>query len=350
MRLAYAISQGSYGAQMLNYFLSRILIFVPTFIGVTLISFGFIRVLPGDPIIVMAGERGLTDERYAELSAQFGFDRPFHIQFWEYLTGVLQGDLGNSFVTKRPVWDEFFALFPATLELSVCAMIFAVLLGLPAGIIAAVNRGKFLDRTLMSSALVGYSMPIFWWALLLIIVFSGILGWTPVSGRIDLLYYFPDPTGFMIIDSIASGEKGALTSALRHLVLPTIVLGTIPLAVIARQTRSAMLEVLGEDYIRTARAKGLTPGRINGIHALRNAMIPVITVIGLSVGTLLGGAILTETIFSWPGIGKWILDSISRRDYPVVQGGLLLIAVMVMIVNLTVDVLYAVINQKIRKR
>ncbi|NVO25038.1 ABC transporter permease subunit [Donghicola mangrovi] len=335
---------------MLKYFASRLLTFIPTFIGVTLISFAFIRLLPGDPIIVMAGERGMSPERHAELTAQFGFDQPMYIQFWNYLTGVLHGDLGNSFVTKKPVWDEFFALFPATLELSICAMIFAVALGLPAGVIAAVNRGKFFDRTLMSTALIGYSMPIFWWALLLIIVFSGILKWTPVSGRIDLIYYFPNASGFMIYDALMSGQSGALWSAIRHLILPTIVLGTIPLAVIARQTRSAMLEVLGEDYIRTARAKGMSPARVNAVHALRNALIPVITVIGLSVGTLLAGAILTETIFSWPGIGKWMVDSIFRRDYPVVQGGLLLIAVMVMIVNLTVDVLYGIINPKIRKR
>lgn len=334
---------------MLKFVLSRLLTFLPTFFGVTLISFAFIRVLPGDPIIVMAGERGMSEERYNALMQQFGFDKPMLQQYGEYLWGVLHGDLGNSFVTKRPVWDEFFTLFPATLELSICAMIFAVALGLPAGVIAAVNRGKFFDRTLMSTALIGYSMPIFWWALLLIIVFSGNLGWTPVSGRISLLYYFDDVTGFMLIDSFLSGEKGAFSSAVQHLILPTIVLGTIPLAVIARQTRSAMLEVLSEDYIRTARAKGMSPGRVNGIHALRNALIPVITVIGLSVGTLLAGAILTETIFSWPGIGKWMVDSIFRRDYPVVQGGLLLIAVMVMIVNLTVDVLYGFINPKIRK-
>ena len=181
-------------------------------------------------------------------------------------------------------------------------------------------------------------------------MFSGNLGWTPVSGRIDLLYFFPSVTGFMLIDSLLSGQSGAFLSAVRHLILPTVVLATIPLAVIARQTRSAMLEVLGEDYIRTARAKGMGPGRVNGIHALRNAMIPVVTVIGLSVGTLLAGAILTETIFSWPGIGKWMIDSIFRRDYPVVQGGLLLVAVMVMIVNLIVDLLYGLINPKIRKR
>ncbi|NCO15746.1 MAG: ABC transporter permease subunit [Alphaproteobacteria bacterium] len=335
---------------MFKYILSRLLTFLPTFFGVTLISFAFIRVLPGDPIVVMAGERGVTAERYQELVTQFGFDRPLIVQYGDYLWGVLQGDLGNSFVTKKPVWDEFFALFPATLELSFCAMIFAVALGLPAGVIAAVNRGKFFDRALMSTALIGYSMPIFWWALLLIIVVSGWLGWTPVSGRISLLYYFSDSTGFMLIDSLMSGQKGAFASAVSHLILPTIVLGTIPLAVIARQTRSAMLEVLSEDYIRTARAKGLSPARVNGVHALRNALIPVITVIGLSVGTLLAGAILTETIFSWPGIGKWMVDSIFRRDYPVVQGGLLLIAVMVMIVNLSVDVLYGYINPKIRKR
>ncbi|WP_296425537.1 ABC transporter permease subunit [Yoonia sp.] len=335
---------------MLRYILARLVTFVPTFIGVTLISFAFIRVLPGDPIIVMAGERGMTEERYQSLVEELGFDRPVLEQYWHYLGGIVQGDLGQSFVTKRPVWDEFFALFPATLELSICAMILAIALGLPAGVIAAVNRGKFFDRALMSTALVGYSMPIFWWALLLIIVFSGNLAWTPVSGRIDLLYYFDNTTGFMLIDSILSGQKGAFGSAVRHLILPTIVLGTIPLAVIARQTRSAMLEVLSEDYIRTARAKGLSPARINGVHALRNALIPVITVIGLSIGTLLAGAILTETIFSWPGIGKWMVDSISRRDYPVVQGGLLLIAVMVMIVNLIVDVLYGFINPKIRKR
>jgi len=334
---------------MIGFMLRRLLTFLPTFFGVTIISFAFIRLLPGDPIIVMAGERGMSDERYAELQAQFGFDRPILQQYGEYVWGVLQGDLGESFVTKRPVWDEFFALFPATLELSVCAMFFAVALGLPAGVIAAVNRGKFFDRALMSTALVGYSMPIFWWALLLIILFSGVWGITPVSGRISLLYFFDTPTGFMLIDSWISGQAGAFRSAVVHLILPTIVLGTIPLAVIARQTRSAMLEVLSEDYIRTARAKGLTPARVTGVHALRNAMIPVITVIGLSVGTLLAGAILTETIFSWPGIGKWMVDSIYRRDYPVVQGGLLLIAVMVMIVNLTVDVLYGFINPKIRK-
>lgn len=334
---------------MLKFLLRRLGTFIPTFIGVSLAAFLFIRMLPGDPILLMAGERGMTDERYNALMQQFGFDQPVWKQYLDYILGVLQGDLGVSFSTKKPVWDEFFTLFPATLELSLCAVIVAVALGIPAGIVAALNRGRFFDQSLMATSLVGYSMPIFWWALLLIIVFSGVLGWTPVSGRISLMYFFPDVTGFMLIDSLLSGQKGAFGSAVHHLVLPTIVLATIPLAIFARQTRSAMLEVLGEDYIRTARAKGLSPFRVNGLHALRNALIPVVTVIGLQVGTLMAGAILTETIFSWPGVGKWMIDSIFRRDYQAVQGGLLLIAIFVMIVNLTVDVLYGLINPRIRK-
>ncbi len=258
------------------------------------------------------------------------------------------GISASSVVTKRSVFDDFFTLFPATLELTICAMIFAIALGVPAGVIAATRRGSWVDQSIMGAALVGYSMPIFWWGLLLIILFSGVLGWTPVSGRISLVYFFPSVTGFMLIDSLLSGQKGAFASAVSHLILPTIVLGTVPLAVIARQTRSAMLEVLGEDYIRTARAKGMSTARVVGVHALRNALIPVVTTIGLQTGVLLAGAILTETIFSWPGVGKWMVDSIFRRDYPSVQGGLLLIASMVMVVNLIVDLLYGLINPRIR--
>ncbi|MEX3009991.1 ABC transporter permease subunit [Hoeflea sp. TYP-13] len=333
---------------MFFYFLRRFGVLVPTFFGVTIASFAFIRLLPGDPVLLMAGERGLTPERHAELLKQFGFDRPLWQQYLDYFFGIFQGDLGNSLVTKKPVLEEFFTLFPATLELSLCAIVFAMVFGITAGVVAAVKRGSWFDQSIMGTALVGYSMPIFWWGLLLIILFSGILKWTPVSGRISLIYFFPQVTGFMLIDSLLSGQKGAFTSAVSHLILPTIVLGTIPLAVIARQTRSAMLEVLGEDYVRTARAKGLAPSRVVGLHALRNALIPVITTIGLQVGVLLGGAILTETIFSWPGVGKWMVDSIFRRDYPSVQGGLLLIAVIVMIVNLIVDLLYGLVNPKIR--
>ena len=279
---------------------------------------------------------------------EFGYNRPIWEQYFDYLWKLLHGDMGYSLVTKQPVFSEFFTLFPATVELAICAMLLAILLGLPAGIISASKRGSFSDQAIMGTALVGYSMPIFWWGLLLIIVFSGWLGWTPVSGRISLMYYFEQNTGFMLIDSLISNQQGAFGSAVKHLILPTVVLATIPLAVIARQTRSAMLEILGEDYVRTARAKGLSMWRVIYIHALRNAMIPVVTVIGLSVGTLLTGAILTETIFSWPGIGKWMVDSISRRDYPVVQGGLLLIAAIVMVVNLLVDMTYGIINPRIR--
>lgn len=333
---------------MLRFIVQKFLILLPTLFGVTLLSFGFIRLIPGDPIELMAGERGIDPARHAELMAKLGFDKPWWEQYFYYLGDVIQGNLGTSIITKQPVVDEFLTLFPATVELSLVAIIFALLIGLPAGIIAAVKRGSWWDHTVMSAALTGYSMPIFWWALLLIIFFSGILGWTPVSGRISLLYFFEPVTGFMLIDSLLSGEKGAFWSALHHLVLPAIALGTIPMAVIARQTRSAMLEVLGEDYIRTARAKGLSSRRVIGMHALRNALIPVITVIGLQIGVLFAGAILTETIFSWPGIGKWMVDSIFRRDYPAVQGGLVMIAVIVMAINLTIDILYGLINPRIR--
>ncbi len=333
---------------MFQFFLRKLGLIAPTFIGVTIASFVFIRLLPGDPIILLAGERGVTPERYAELQAQFGYDRPLIIQYLDYLWNLLQGDLGVSISTKVPVLTEFLARFPATVELSLVAIILAVAVGIPAGVIAALRRGTVVDHSVMGVSLTGYSMPIFWWGLLLIILFSGILGWTPVSGRISLLYFIEPVTGFMLIDTLLAGDYAAFGSALRHLILPSIVLGTIPMAVIARQTRSAMLEVLGEDYIRTARAKGLTPWRVIMVHALRNALIVVVTVIGLQIGVLLAGAILTETIFAWPGIGKWMIDSISRRDYPSVQGGLLLIASIVMLVNLIVDLTYGFINPRIR--
>ncbi|MCJ8323538.1 MAG: ABC transporter permease subunit [Rhizobiales bacterium] len=335
---------------MLRFILHRLAILIPTFFGITLAAFTFIHLIPGDPIEVMAGERGVSPEKYAELMHAFGLDQPLWKQYLDYVWQLLHGDLGVSFVTKQPVLDEFFKLFPATVELSLIALIFAIVIGIPAGIIAAVKRGSIFDHSLMTLSLTGFSMPLFWWALLLIVTFSGTLGWTPVSGRISALYYFDNVTGFLLIDSWLSGQPGAFKSAVSHLILPTIALGTIPLATFARQTRSAMLETLNEDFIKTARAKGLSPVRVTVVHAFRNALIPIITVIGLSVGVLLGGAILTETIFSWPGIGKWMVDSIFRRDYAVVQGGLILIATMVIIVNLTVDVLYGLIDPRIRRK
>jgi dipeptide transport system permease protein len=228
-------------------------------------------------------------------------------------------------------------------------MLFAALIGLPAGTIAAAKRGSVYDQAMMGLSVTGYSMPIFWWGLLLIMFVGERWGLTPVSGRIDLIqYYFEPVTGFMVIDAWLSGQEGAVLDALHHLVLPGIVLGTIPLAVIARMTRSAMLEVLSEDYVRTARAKGLPVWRVIGLHALRNALIPVVTVIGLQVGALMAGAVLTETIFSWPGIGKWLIESIARRDYPALQGGVMLVSTIVIGVNLVVDLTYGLINPRIR--
>ncbi len=333
---------------MFALIVNRLGLLIPTFLGVTLIAFALIHLIPGDPIELMVGERGIDPQRHAQLMADMGLDKPLWQQYLVYIFNVFQGDLGSSLVTREPVLEEFFTLFPATLELSVAAMLFAVIIGLPAGILAAVKRGSVFDHTVMGISLTGYSMPIFWWGLLLILVFSVNLGWTPVSGRISVLYWVEPVTGFMLIDTLLADDTEAFVSALQHLILPAIVLGTIPLAVIARMTRSAMMEVIREDYIRVARSKGLSPLRIIAIHALRNALIPVVTVIGLQVGVLLAGAILTETIFSWPGIGKWLIDSIQRRDYPSVQGGILLVASIVMVVNLIVDLLYGLINPRIR--
>jgi dipeptide transport system permease protein len=334
---------------MLKFLLKRALLTIPTFFALMFVTFAAIRLVPGDPVEVRVGEHGISPERLAQFRHELGLDQPVWLQFWHYVVQLFHGDFGTSVVTNEKVLTEFLALFPATLELAFCAMLLATLVGLPAGAIAAVKRGTWFDQALMGLSVTGYSMPIFWWGLLLIMFVGERWGWTPVSGRIDLInYYFEPKTGFMVIDAWVSGQAGAVKDALRHLVLPAIVLGTVPLAVIARMTRSAMLEVLSEDYVRTARAKGLPAWRIFGVHAMRNALIPVITVIGLQVGALLAGAVLTETIFSWPGVGKWLIESINRRDYPALQGGVMLISAMVIVVNLLVDVLYGVINPRIR--
>ena len=334
---------------MIRFFLKRLALTIPTFIALMFITFVMLRLVPGDPIEVRMGERGISPERLAQLRHEMGLDQPLWRQFLDYVYALLHGDFGTSIVSKSPVLHEFLTLFPATLELTLTAMLFAVVLGVPAGVIAASRRGGVYDQTLMGLALTGYSMPIFWWGLILVLVMSNTLHLTPVSGRVDLIkFYYPSVTGFMLIDSIISGQKGAFMDAVRHLILPMIVLGTVPLAVIARMTRSSMLEVLEEDYVRTARAKGLSWTRVVGVHALRNALIPVVTVIGLQVGGLLAGAVLTETIFSWPGVGKWLIESINRRDYPALQGGIMLIATIVILVNLFIDMLYGLINPRIR--
>ncbi len=334
---------------MLIYLIRRVALTIPTFFALMFLTFFAIRLVPGDPIEVRMGERGVSPERLALLRHQLGLDQPLWKQFLEYAGQIARGDFGVSLATQQKVLTEFLTLFPATLELSLFAMLFAILVGLPAGAVAAVRRGGFFDQALMTVSLFGYSMPIFWWSLVLIMFFSVTLGVLPVSGRIDLINYsFDTPTGFMLIDAALSDQPGAVWDALRHLILPAIVLGTVPLGIIARMTRSAMLEVLSEDYVRTARAKGLSPLRVVGLHALRNAALPVVTVIGLSISGLMAGAVLTENIFSWPGVGSWLIQSIFRRDYPALQGGVLLVSGVVILVNLMVDLVYGLINPRIR--
>lgn len=335
---------------MLNFLLRRLATLLPTLIGVTLVAFGLIRLVPGDPIAIMMGERALDETTHARLMHELGLDQPLWRQYADYVGGLLHGDLGRSLVSHEPVSHEFLALFPATAELALFALLLAIVLGMALGTGAALRRGSLLDQGVMGVATVGYSMPVFWWGLILIMFFSVGLGWTPVSGRIAVEYDVQRVTGFMLIDAALHDEAGAWPSALRHLLLPALVLGTSTTAVIARMTRSSLLEVLREDYMRSARARGLSPARVVLVHGLRNALIPVITVIGLKVGSLLAGAVLTETIFSWPGIGKWLIDAIARRDYPVVQAGILISACTFIAVNLLVDLLYGVVNPRIRKQ
>ncbi len=338
---------------MIKFLLDKFFKIVPTIFGICLLSFLVIRFIPGDPVILLLGERGNDPEVYAQMKKSLGLDLPVYTQFFSYMGNILKGDLGKSIITGKSILSEFFSRFPATLELSFSAMIFALILGIPLGILAAVKRGTLWDFFLMSGSLVGYSMPIFWWGLLLILFFSVNLAITPVSGRIDVIYYIEPWTNFILIDSlqreVISQEGFApFLSALKHLILPTIAMGTIPMAVIARMTRSSMLEVLDEEYIKTAKAKGQSNFKIVFKHAFKNALIPIITVTGLMLGSMVTGAILTETIFSWPGIGKWIVASVNQRDYPAIQGGVLLIGTLVVLINRLVDVLYYWANPRLR--
>jgi dipeptide transport system permease protein len=333
---------------MLKLLLNKLLTLLPTLLGVTVVAFGLIRLVPGDPVLVMMGEGAMDAATHAQWMHRLGLDRPLWAQYLDYLGQLARGDLGQSLVSRQPVRDEFLALFPATVELALAALCLAVSLGLCMGIAAALRRGGWLDRMLMTVASVGYAMPVFWWGLILIMTFSVNLGWTPVTGRINVEFDVPRITGFMLWDAWRSGLPGAWASAWLHLLLPAVVLGTGPAAVIARMTRSSLLEVLREDYMRTARAKGLGPLRVVVVHGLRNALTPVLTVIGMQMGSLLAGAVLTETIFSWPGIGKWLIDAIGRRDYPVIQAGILISACTFIGVNALVDVLYGVVNPRMR--
>ncbi len=336
---------------MLQFLIKRILHSVPTLIGVSLVAFLLIRLVPGDPVLLLLGERGGSEEAVLEMRQNLGLDRPLWQQYLNFVGNAVTGDLGESIISKRSVWSEFLDRFPATIELSVLALFWSALLGIPLGVLAAVRRGKFLDHLVMSVSLIGYSMPIFWWGLILILFFSVQLGWTPVSGRMSAAFDVEPWSGFLLLDVWVRGQGWeAAWQALRHLFLPALVLGTIPMAAIARMTRSSLVEVLREDYVRTAKAKGLTRRQVVYGHALQNALLPVITVIGLMVGTLLTGAVLTETLFSWPGVGRWLVASVVARDYPVLQGGVFLLAIVIIAVNVGVDVLYTWFNPRLRDK
>lgn len=332
---------------MTRYLFRRLLELVPVFFGVILVVFVISRLTPGDPAVVMLGEKA-TPEAVAQLRRVLGLNDPLPVQFGRYLGRAVRGDFGRSIQSNERVVVDLATRFPATMELTFGAMLIASTVGVLTGVLAAARRNTWFDGVSMFVALFGFSMPIFWLGIMLILLFAWLLGWFPISGRLDLTVDLARVTNFYLLDALLTRNWTALGNALRHLVLPAVTLSTVPLAIIARMTRSSLLEVLRQDYVRTARAKGLTERRVVFGHALRNAAIPVITVIGLNVGSLLGGAILTETIFAWPGIGRLVVDAIFARDYPVVQGAVLVIAVVFVVVNLLVDLSYAALDPRIR--
>ena len=335
---------------MRSFLIRRFLYTLPTLIGVTIVVFSILYFIPGDPVQQLLGERGASSDAIQEMRAHLGLDKPIWQQYGLFLISLFQGDFGHSIVTGESVLKEFFYYFPATLELSFFALLWAFLLGIPLGIFAALKRNTFLDHAIVSVSLFGFSMSIFWWGLMLILIFSVTLGITPVSGRIDVLYDIPFVTGLYLIDVWFSEEKiQSFLNVLHHLLLPSLTLGTIPLAFIVRMTRSSVLETLAKDFIRTAKGKGLSFYKVFFHHALANALIPIITVIGFLTGTLLTGAILTETVFSWPGIGQWLIQAVLARDYPVIRGGILLIAFIIIGINIAVDVIYTKADPRMRK-
>jgi peptide/nickel transport system permease protein len=328
------------------YIIKRLLQIIPVVLGVTLIAFALIHLAPGDPVRTMLGQHA-TQQEIDDIRVKYGLDQPLFVQYFIWLGDVLQGDLGRSILSHEQVTIEIGARFPNTIELAIAAMIFAILIGVVAGIISATKQYSVADYSVMGVALFGISMPVFWLGIMLMMIFGVFLGWLPIGGRIDLLIPFNRITGFMVFDSIITGNVAALISVLRHLILPAIALGTIPMAIIARTTRSSMLEILRQDFIRTERAKGLSERNVIYKHAIRNAMVPVVTVIGLNFGLLLSGAILTETVFSWPGVGRLVVDAVYARDYPLVIGCILVFALVFVIVNLITDILYTYIDPRI---
>jgi peptide/nickel transport system permease protein len=332
---------------MLKFVVRRLLQMVPILLVLSILLFLFIHSLPGGPAIAVLGERA-TEESIEQFNEIQGLDEPLFVQYTRYMKNVLSGDLGTSIRTRQPVVEELKDKFPATVELGLSAMFFAIIVGVPLGFLAAKRYLGLLDHTSLFLSLIGISFPVFFLALLLKYVFAIQLGWLPTIGRLDITRSLEHPTNFYLLDAILAWDWPAFWDAVRHLILPAIALGTIPLAIVARITRASTLDVINEDYVRTARAKGLDPRVVDSRHVMRNALLPVVTVVGLQTGLLLTGAVLTETVFAWPGVGSWMLDAIRYRDYAVLQGGLLFFAFIVTLVNLLVDVSYAFLNPRIR--
>ena len=337
---------------MFVFIVGRCVRLVLVLLAITIVSFLFLHLIPGDPIAIRLGEHA-SPQQIALLTHEYGLDRPWWVQLVKYLGAVLRGDLGTSIADNQPVAQKLATYFPATVELTFGAMLVAVVVGVPVGVLAAVRRRSFFDAFAMSAVLLGVSIPVFWLGWMLVYLLAVLparagLDLFPISGRISLLYDIPPHTHLIVVDALLAGNPRAALDALWHLVLPAVTLGTIPLAIVAKITRGSMLEVLASDYVRTARAKGLSEGRVVVRHALRNALVPIITVLGLQTGLLLGGAVLTESVFAWPGVGRLAFDAISNRDMPVINGCVLLFATVFVVVNTLVDVLYALANPRIR--
>jgi peptide/nickel transport system permease protein len=332
---------------MLAYIIRRILIMIPTLLGVSIIVFLMLHLTPGDPAELLMGERA-SEAALEEIREHLGLNKPLYVQYGLFLKQLMKGDLGETIWTRQKVWIEVKQRFPATIELSIVALLISCVLGMIFGIVSATKQYSIFDYLSMLGALIGVSMPIFWLGLVFMLIFSLNLGWLPMSGRLSVGIELETITNFYILDAILTGNWQAFRDAVWHIIMPALTLSTIPTAIIARMTRSSMLEVLRQDYIKTAKAKGLSQFKVVFKHALRNALIPVVTTIGLQFGVLLCGAILTETIFAWPGVGKWIYDAVMQRDYMVIRGGTLFLASIFIVINLCVDVLYAVINPRIK--
>jgi peptide/nickel transport system permease protein len=332
---------------VLRFVVRRLMLLVPILLGLSILVFLWIRALPASPAVSLLGERA-TPESIAQIEEQYGLDEPIHVQYWSYLKTVAQGDLGTTIRSRRPVTDELRERFPATIELTLAALLFAVTLGIPLGFAAAKRYGTWVDHSSLVLSLLGISIPVFFLAILLKYIFAVELGLLPTVGRIDVLIDIEHPTNFYTIDALLAGDLAAFWDVIKHLILPAIALGSIPLAIIARITRASVLDVQNEDYVRTARAKGLAPRTVDARHIFRNALLPIMTIIGLQAGLLLSGAVLTETVFAFPGMGSWLVEAIRQRDYPILQGGILFVSLVFVLVNLIVDVSYALINPRIR--